>query len=351
MHLAALAVGIGVPTGDFSGRIEEVNTRATLLEVGGGGWLTLAAPELGCLPRAITLDAPAGFSFRALLAPEAEVAARGGVLRVAGAGFAIDLRDIRQWRSGLEALRLDFGLASVARASHVAWSALNADGRSNGLRRKAGATLDGLAEATRRRRLPAAERAMCSLVGLGEGRTPAGDDYLVGYFAALWACSDASRRFAAALGTRLVALATRTEHVSRLYLEAAAAGEVSERIAAVAACIAAGSDDATIGRAVAAALVVGHSSGAAAMLGLLQGCAACAELLPHACADAVLTTDFPACPERSEIQAAFRRERRVPGTRSRSLVAAMAKPPSPAVSVIALSPRSGAASAIEYPGK
>ncbi len=296
MRLAALAAGIGVPTGDFSGRVVEVHTRAALVRVGGGRWLTLAVPELGHLPGAITLDAPAGFSFRSFLAPAAEVAARGAVLRTTGAGFAIDLRDMRQWRSGLATLRLDFGLASVARACRVAWSALDADGRSHGLRRQAGAALDSLADATRRRQLADAERAVSSLVGFGEGKTPAGDDYLVGFFAALWACGDASRRFAAALGTLIPALATRTGHVSGLYLEAAATGEVSERIAAFAACIAAGSDDATVGRVAAAALAVGHSSGAAAVLGLLHGCAACAELPADASADAVLTAAAPRLP-------------------------------------------------------
>jgi len=92
---------------------------------------------------------------------------------------------------------------------------------------------------------------MSRLIGLGEDRTPAGDDYLVGYFAALWACSDASKAFAAALSARLMVLATRTEDLSRLYLEAAAVGEVSEWILAVATGIAAGSDNAAIGRAVA----------------------------------------------------------------------------------------------------
>ena len=85
---------------------------------------------------------------------------------------------------------------------------------------------------------------MSRLIGLGEGRTPAGDDYLVGCFAALWACCDASKAFATALSARLMVLATHTENLSRLYLEAAAIGEVSERIAAVATGIAAGSDDA-----------------------------------------------------------------------------------------------------------
>ena len=154
---------------------------------------------------------------------------------------------------------------------------LDTDGRSKSLRHVAGVTLDSLADATRLLHTAGTERAMSRLIGLGEGRTPAGDDYLVGYFAALCACSDASKAFAAALSARLMVLATRTEDLSRLYLEAAAVVEVSERIAAVATGIAAGSDNAAIGRAVAAALAVGHSSGAAAVFGLLHGCAACAE--------------------------------------------------------------------------
>ena len=97
-----------------------------------------------------------------------------------------------------------------------------------------------------------------------------------GYFAALWASSDASRCFAAALAPRLVALSVHTEHLSRLYLRAAAAGEVSERIAAVAASLAAGGNEREIEHHTVAALAVGHTSGAAAMLGLLRGCGACA---------------------------------------------------------------------------
>jgi hypothetical protein len=117
---------------------------------------------------------------------------------------------------------------------------------------------------------------MSRLIGLGVGRTPEGDDYLAGYFAALWASSDASRCFAATLAPRLVALSVHTEHLSRLYLRAAAAGEVSERIAAVAASIAAGGNEREIEHHTVAALAVGHTSGAAAMLGLLRGCRACA---------------------------------------------------------------------------
>jgi hypothetical protein len=62
--------------------------------------------------------------------------------------------------------------------------------------------------------------------------------------------------------------------VSRLYLEAAAQGQISERLYALATCIATGAGEETVTFAAEAALNVGHSSGACGILGLLIGCAA-----------------------------------------------------------------------------
>jgi len=292
MRLTGLAVGAQVPAGDFAGRIEEVHARTVLVAVAGGGWITLLAHELGRQPFGVTFAAPEGFSFRPLVAAGTEVAERAGVMRVAAGALAIDLREARPWRCGLDGLRLDLSRAAVARAYQTACATLAADGRSDGLHRGAAATLDRLADATRRLDAAAAEQEMARLVGFGEGRTPAGDDYLVGYFAALWACAATRVSFAATLGPRLAALAAQTERLSRLYLQAAAAGEVSERIAAVAAGIAAGNDDSAIRRIVAAALAVGHSSGAAAVLGLLQGSAVCARPPAQACVAVAVSSVF-----------------------------------------------------------
>jgi hypothetical protein len=277
MRLAALVAGAGVPAGNLSGRIAEVHARASLIALADGKFVTLVAAELGRMPRGITVDAPAEISLRALVTVGAAVASRGAILRLAGGGLAIDMRGARPWRCGLEALRLDIGKPSVARAYRAARAALDADGRSERLRQIAGVTVAKLADATRSRDVAVAAATISDLIGLGEGRTPAGDDYLVGYLAALWASGKASAAFAAAIAPRVLMLAAHTEYLSRHYLEAAAEGEVSERIAVVAAGIAAGSDGSTISRAVAAALAVGHSSGAAAVLGLLDGASACAE--------------------------------------------------------------------------
>jgi hypothetical protein len=80
--------------------------------------------------------------------------------------------------------------------------------------------------------------------------------------------------FVARLGVRLKEFAARTHRISRVYLEAAAEGEVSERLTKLAAQVAAGATPRAVGAAAAAALAVGHSSGANGILGLLLGSAA-----------------------------------------------------------------------------
>src|SRR5262249_57250516 len=83
------------------------------------------------------------------------------------------------------------------------------------------------------------------------------------------ASADAARRaFLVELGAAIAA-AGRTNAISRSYLSAASTGEVSERLAGVAQCIANGAAPAALDAAVGAALAVGASSGADGLLGFL----------------------------------------------------------------------------------
>jgi hypothetical protein len=284
VRLAALMVGAGVPGGDFSGRVLEVHARACLIAVSDEICVTLAAAVLGGLPCGIVLGTPSGFFFSSVLGPGAEAAARGGILRIGGGALAVDLRAARTWRSELPALNLDLS-RPASRATWVALAAaVLADGRADALRHCASAAISALTAATRARNAAAARHAMSRLIGLGEGRTPAGDDYLVGYAAGLQACGRAGppAAFTAALLAGLRTLARETNRVSRLYLEAAATGEISQRLHRVATAVASGADRAEGERALADALAVGHSSGAAGVLGLLHGSAAACGLLLEA---------------------------------------------------------------------
>jgi len=277
MRFAATATGAGVPAEDFAGTVAQVYPRVCLLALSDQSLMTLAASTIGHLPRGITLDSSPEFLLHGHVETGAEFALRGGILRFSRNALSVDLRGARRWRCDLAALRLDINRARVVKAWQAASAASCRDGRSNGLQETAGAAIEALTAATQDLAAAAAGEAVSALVGLGEGTTPAGDDFLVGYLAGLLCSAGVvapRKNFAAALCAEVKAAATRTHRVSRLYLEAAAEGQISERLHALAACIAAGAAAETAALATQAALTVGHSSGACGVFGLLTGCAA-----------------------------------------------------------------------------
>jgi hypothetical protein len=272
MNFAAAKLGAGVPGGPRSGVVRSVFANAALLSL--GGRLTSIVPlAAGGLPNGVTLDEAPRFDFRRLLCEGQVVAARGGVLRFSG-GACVDLRPARPWRSRLSELTLNARDPGTTRAWRAAADILCADGRWRAIASLGRGAIAALCAAGRRCDLAAAESAISSLVGLGEGTTPAGDDVLVGFFAALhasWGAEGARGAFVAAAGRALRAAAARTSEVSRVYLDAIAEGEASERLTAVAASIADAAPAAGVADAARAAIAVGHTSGAAGVYGLILG--------------------------------------------------------------------------------
>jgi hypothetical protein len=239
--------------------------------------VTLVPAATGALPGGITLDAEAGIGFDRMTVAGARAGARAGILRVADSGLTVDLRRAMAWRSRLGDLALDLARASSQRAWETAAAALAADGRAERFLRIAARPVFALADSARNFRQAEARALMERLVGFGEGGTPAGDDFLVGFAAALHAsaATDGRRRgFAEAFFGHLRSFGDRTNVVSRLYLEAAAAGEVSEKLTSLAVRIARGDGTASVEEAAVAAIAVGHTSGADGTLGLLAGLAA-----------------------------------------------------------------------------
>ena len=127
---------------------------------------------------------------------------------------------------------------------------------------RGGALAAALAAADRH----AARAAAASVVGLGEGSTPAGDDFLMGARHALWAADLPGRRWA----PRLVsAAAARTTGASAAWHAAAARGEVGERWAELLGALAACDRDAALA-ASARVRSLGHTSGAFSLRGFRE---------------------------------------------------------------------------------
>jgi hypothetical protein len=275
VRLVAVKIGAGVPSEPFSGYVRSVFVSAAILKIA-GSLVTLAPAASGGLPSAIIVDVPRGFDFARLLTAGAAAASRGGVLRFVDNAASVDLRGANHWRSRLRELAVDLSRPATASGWGTTAAALRTDGRCNAIAHLGHGAIVELSQATRRFDLEAAERAAKRLVGLGAGGTPAGDDLLVGYLAGLWSsiARDRSRAdFAAGLADIIRGLGKQTNDISRVYLEAAADGEVSERLANAVTSIAAGEAQPIVAAAAAAAIAVGHSSGADGTLGLVLGLA------------------------------------------------------------------------------
>ncbi|MBI5673629.1 MAG: DUF2877 domain-containing protein [Nitrospirae bacterium] len=145
-------------------------------------------------------------------------------------------------------------------------------------------TIPSLLQTTCRLQLREAMISVKSLIGLGYGLTPSGDDFLVGYLAGLW-CTvgvNLSRmQFLMALGSELSQVSQNTNEISCTYLRSASKGHVSESIAKLAQRLNQANNMNSIRAATQAALQVGHTSGSDGVLGLLLGCLAWQGLPPH----------------------------------------------------------------------
>ncbi|MBM3222822.1 MAG: DUF2877 domain-containing protein [Candidatus Tectomicrobia bacterium] len=111
-----------------------------------------------------------------------------------------------------------------------------------------------------------------ALVGLGEGLTPSGDDFLVGLLAVLHVTGFLSRHIDALLQRQFCQCVRQgTSQLSGEFLRCALAGHFAEPLAGLVRALCGAGPDAWLGHAATLA-TVGHSSGVDAMVGIVWGC-------------------------------------------------------------------------------
>jgi hypothetical protein len=298
MHFQALSIGIQVPTHHFSGTVHSVFRQACNVRIEPHRLLTLLPSEKGNVPHGIRLHTPSQPAFFDLFRIGQSVACRGGILRIDGSDFSVDLRTAHLWHIDLQELYVDLGRPIHAQSWAVAWSELKTYHRQGGLLKimepsghsegrpiasatskilmqQTAHTVPALLRVTSNFQLQDAVIAMRPLIGLGPGLTPSGDDFLVGYLTGLWCTvgNDPSRkRFLTCLGSKLSQAARNTNQISYAYLRGAARGHISEPIATLAQQITQSNDMSSVRAATQAALQIGHTSGSDGVLGLLLGC-------------------------------------------------------------------------------
>jgi hypothetical protein len=196
---------------------------------------------------------------RALVSTREPVFSSGGIVHVGS--LCIDTRGALDWSPRLTARGALPGWQDVAGKTEAGFGPLLRRSPRETLRfpsRQAYPRMQRLQDAVRAANHEAAREAASSLVGLGHGLTPSGDDFLIGFSAAL--------RYAEHPMADAVAQPwTQTTDVARMFHAYAARGEYSQRV-----------HDLLATRDFASALEWGASSGADCLVGVLFASDACA---------------------------------------------------------------------------
>ena len=253
------------------------------------GLITIGGPSVGPLPHGLSISRELDYRSLGLRSGQLVILERHRI-RIPGSNFEIDLSDATPWSPRLpvishwvaqarwrdRAADMRRLAAAAVRARPGAEDGIGAlidldHGPSIGaVARIAGPRLERLAHAVRTGDRAAAGVAAESLVGLGPGLTPSGDDALVGMAAAVTAMAAPGSFDATFLGAVADSAPARTTMVGATFLRHASAGQFSASVHQLMGVLIgpdASDAHATIERCVA----YGATSGADTLVGALMG--------------------------------------------------------------------------------
>ncbi|HEX5840022.1 MAG TPA: DUF2877 domain-containing protein [Anaerolineales bacterium] len=288
MQIRAASIGEAVPAESFDAVIHSAFESAVNMRLMSEDRLiTLLISDRYKLPQGIHVtqkDTPLQ-----ALEPGRLAACRGGILRFDTFPLSIDLRGAPVWKCGVAGLMMEMDLPSAQQAWSTAWDVLNRRQRRTNcdiiaddvFRLQAGSVLGQRISRPVLQLVASADafdaghsiQAAETMIGLGPGVTPSGDDILIGFLAGLWSLSGEHPKrhsFIRSFGEGVLQIAQRTNEISRTYLVHAARGQFSSALSALVENIGTGGD---VEQAAQDAMRVGHSSGMDTVTGLLAGLA------------------------------------------------------------------------------
>lgn len=265
--------------GRFHGRVHSVFDKAVNLELGSGGLFTLACRELDDAPNTARLDI-AGFDTSGI-AVDDPVDGSGDRLRV-GQRAAVLLAAASPWEARLPtfpaaggSLPTQLPLARLHLGRHGEAGGMVAPGGDESgfalelgavLRDRAALLFDALSQA----RFACARRHALSMLGLGPGLTPSGDDFLVGLFAVFNIDGSPCQGWLGGGTDVLTGAGRSTNAISLAALTQAADGRVRESVATLIEALMHGTPESLV-EPLRRVLAIGSSSGADLVAGILSG--------------------------------------------------------------------------------
>ena len=289
--LQADTIGDRVPRDFARGVVHSVFRMACNIELPGGTLVALLPAGTGNLPHSIRCRSAVAPGVQARVRPGQVVIGNAAGLEIPAARITVDLTEARAWSGAIGDLRIDRRSPRTLRSLITVRSLLAVHTRdgfapillqgspsssalAGALARQLASCLPRLAASTVALDAPAAALELGVLVGLGPGLTPSGDDFVVGYLAAMRARSryePGTDPFVAALRAPLQRLAAQTNPIGRQYILDATAGAFPERLVDVVHALTGSHAD--LCERVGRALATGHSSGGDTLAGLLFGMA------------------------------------------------------------------------------
>ena len=228
--LAAQSVGYLIHERDDSGVVHSVFAGACNFACSDGRLLTLAHAEAGNAPTTILLAKSRLPDLRALFHAEATIVCSDRMLRVSGVEVQFGSAAVWYPRARRDAL----APAALAQRLRVAenYLARHRSGLGGVAGNAAHRAVKSLVHAVKRLDRDAAVVALQRVIGLGEGLTPAGDDFVIGLLAGLDALpmNEAQRSLRAALGAAVADFTYRTTDISAHSLRLASRGHYAETL-------------------------------------------------------------------------------------------------------------------------
>jgi Protein of unknown function (DUF2877) len=267
-RLRVASIGYLVPTPPAVFKVHSVFARACNLH-SGDLLVTVVAPPLGGGPSTLVLQAPAAADLRRWFDVGEDL--HSNAARLTSRRVTVQLECARRWHPPARRALLP----GEQIAAHVELAEARLGQRraqaSSVLERQGLPLVRALARATLELDADAAVHLIERLIGWGEGLTPAGDDFLVGWIAGLdrLALVDNRARFRKALDPAFASLASRTTPIAAHFLRLAVHGHYVEVLERALDALLCEPDLEAMNDALENALEVGATSGADMLSGVL----------------------------------------------------------------------------------
>ncbi|MBK5144558.1 DUF2877 domain-containing protein [Budviciaceae bacterium BWR-B9] len=256
--------------------VHSVFSRAVNLSLANGGLLTLLNNEYQNLPCAVRIAAPAGWDWRNYCHRSMHITIQQG--RLIGGDWQADSTRASNWQPAKLSMSSEVDRQMIGNHHHVLKTLLMDYCQQH----QVSSALQLLPDEPTDGRLPSLalahsdsqlQQQVAGLIGYGSGLTPDGDDYLLGYLAALslWHQHPTLSRHINSVKAAIAQMLTKTTDISKHYLSLALQQDYSEPVYRLLGCLCRQTTEQELKLAGHQVMQFGAASGVDCLAGVLHG--------------------------------------------------------------------------------